>query len=87
MFKKREVKGNIRKKDIESRSSDGTKHNKEEEEDEVDFNALSDVKDRQLQRKRTKHEFTELQNFDENNLKSHKKSDAVKSIEGVYQKI
>ena len=77
MFKKREPKGNSRKnvdKSDESNDKDGS-------DDEVDFSAIAEVKDRQNQRKRVKHEFSELPLIDDSNSKSLKKSEAVKSIE------
>jgi hypothetical protein len=79
MFKKREVKGNIRRK-VETHDDSPDADN---EDDELNFNAIADVKDRQQQRKRIKHEFTELQHIDGSHTKSQGKSEAVKSIESM----
>lgn len=79
MFKKREPKHNIRKNIDQSDES----NNKDKSDDEVDFNAITKTKDLQNQRKRVKHEFSELQLVDDSNSKSLKKSEAVKSIESM----
>ena len=79
MFKKREVKGNRKK--IESGNDDNSETNGED--DGINFAAISEVKERQQQRKRIKHEFSELQLVDDSNSKIIGKSEAVKSIEGM----
>jgi hypothetical protein len=75
MFKKRNIKSNLRKFNEET-SLDG----RNSDDDVIDLDGFAEVKNRQIQRKRIKHDFSEIpepQDF----LKSANKSNAVKSIE------
>ena len=77
MFKKREAKGHIRKTEDSDDDDDNVK------EDNVKEDIIGDVKARQLQRKKIKYDFSEIPTIDSSKTKTHKPSEASKSIQAM----
>lgn len=76
MFKKREVKGQLRKaKEDDSEDEDAT-------ENAID-GVIGDIKARQLHRKKVKYDFSEIPDADSGATKAHKPSEASKSIQAM----
>lgn len=76
MFKKREVKGQLRK------TRDEAEDEKIDDDEKVE-DIIVDIKNRQLQRKKVKYDFSEIPDADSGTSKVHKPSEMSKSIQAM----